>query len=104
MGKHTPAWTQRMLVSEWKASGDSAGAFARKQGINDSTFRLWVKRHAPPEAEEPAFLEVVQRVPTPQRPEDDGDFVVAVDGHRLGFCQPPSPSWFASVLRELSTC
>jgi len=79
-------------------------SFARAHGIGFSTFRTWVvaRRAVPSSSAATGFLEVVR--PASAREGEVVGLRVTVAGVDLRFPVPPSPSWFASLLREMSRC
>lgn len=103
MGKATPAAVQRRLVARWRGSTLSKAAFARAHRLRPGTFNSWVARHepAPPAPSSPAAFVQVATTAADRPPTT---FVVHVDDHVLAFDGPPSPAWFAAVLRELAPC
>lgn len=103
MRKHTPVAQQRRLVAAYRRSGLSQSAFARANGLPLSTFSSWIDRHPPEEAAlVAAFVDVT---PAPEPP----PFSVEICGASrrsvaLTFDAPPPASWFAAVLREVTSC
>lgn len=104
MGKHTPPAEQRRLVDLWRSSDDSMAGFARAHGVLPGTFATWVTRHRNAPAT-PGFLRLALPrdldVPADRSQEP---LALHVEGVSLRFESPPSPAWFASVLRELASC
>jgi hypothetical protein len=103
MGKATPTVEQRRLVALWRGSTLSMAAFARSRGVLPATFGSWVARHDRPLAVPSTPGSFIQVTPAPVAAAAT-TFVVHVDDHELRFEVLPPPTWFAAVLRALSSC
>lgn len=103
MGAHSTTEHRRRLVARWHASNLSMAAFAREHGLRPGTFASWVRDVSPPPprpSEPPAFLAVVATAGVARAE----TFSVHFGDVALRFEGPPSPVWFAAVLRELAPC
>ena len=98
------------LVRQWRASGDSQAAFARRYGVHPRTFWGWC--HAAPAAparpgNPPRFLPVqVVRPAEPaaraeRAPHPTGVEILLTSGERVRVAPDTAPAWVAAIVVAL---
>lgn len=86
-------WRER--VSAWRASGESAPAYARGRGYAPSTLRYWASRFSREEATVAGFVRLVPM--TASAPAAAPDLFVEVGGARVRV----APGFDAALLADL---
>lgn len=87
-------WAER--VRAWRASGETAAAFAERHGFSESTLHGWSSRLSRGEA--PQFLRLVAKGPEPRA---SPELVVEVGGARVRVREGFDRGLLAEVVRAL---
>ncbi|MBA3580542.1 MAG: hypothetical protein H0W42_11220 [Gemmatimonadaceae bacterium] len=98
-------WTAggaRVVLGEWRRSGDSITAFARGIGVSPQRLFGWRKRLGmTSKAVAPTAISLVPAMQVPAEPDPAGIIIRLPSGIAIE-AGSSSPSWIASVVAELT--